>query len=83
MSELIDVLSASGLRTGEVLPRTEIHRIASRLPRLIVPAHVTSPVNSVVNQEAAAGSAWHFPGGSDPALVLSEDAERNDSGNGH
>ncbi len=27
MAELIDVLSASGLRTGEVLLRTEIHRL--------------------------------------------------------
>ena len=34
MSELIDVLSASGLRTGEVLPRTEIAKQASLSPEL-------------------------------------------------
>ena len=27
MSQLIDVLSDSGLRTGEILPRPEIHRL--------------------------------------------------------
>lgn len=27
MSDLIDVLSAAGLRTGEILPRAEIHRL--------------------------------------------------------
>jgi hypothetical protein len=30
MSGLIDVLSETGLRTGEVLPRTEIHRLGKR-----------------------------------------------------
>lgn len=30
MSGMIDVLSASGLRTGEVLPRAEIHRLGKR-----------------------------------------------------
>lgn len=30
MSDLIDVLSDSGLRTGEILPRAEIHRLGKR-----------------------------------------------------
>ena len=30
MSKLIDVLSDSGLRTGEILPRAEIHRLGKR-----------------------------------------------------
>ena len=30
MSQLIDVLSESGLRTGEILPRAEIHRLGKR-----------------------------------------------------
>lgn len=30
MSGMIDVLSASGLRTGEILPRAEIHRLGKR-----------------------------------------------------
>ena len=35
MSKLIDVLSDSGLRTGEVLPRAEIH-----LSRLVCWTHL-------------------------------------------
>ena len=27
MSKLIDVLSGSGLRTGDILPRAEVHRL--------------------------------------------------------
>jgi len=30
MTDLIDVLDEAGLRTGEVLPRTEIHRLGKR-----------------------------------------------------
>ncbi len=30
MSQLIDVLSDSGLRTGEILPRTQIHRLGKK-----------------------------------------------------
>lgn len=59
MSDLIDVLSESGLRTGEVLPRAEIHRLGK--PHRAVHLYLFNSKNEVLLQKRAL-TVDHAPG---------------------
>jgi len=59
MSNLIDVLSTSGLRTGEILPRPEIHRLGK--PHRAVHLYIFNSKNEVLLQRRAP-TVDHFPG---------------------
>lgn len=59
MEGLIDVLSATGLRTGEILPRSEIHRLGK--PHRAIHLYILSPKNELLLQKRA-DSVDHFPG---------------------
>lgn len=58
-SQLIDVLSASGLRTGEILPRSEIHRLGK--PHRAVHLYLFNSNNEVLLQRRSL-AVDHFPG---------------------
>jgi isopentenyldiphosphate isomerase len=53
MADLIDVLSAAGLRTGEVLPRAEIHRLGKY--HRAVHLYILNSKNEVLIQRRALG----------------------------
>src|SRR5260221_6633371 len=59
MSKLIDVLSNSGLRTGEMLPRSEIHRLGKH--HRAVHLYIFNRKNEVLLQRRAL-TVDHFPG---------------------
>lgn len=59
MSDLIDVLSDAGLRTGEVLPRVEIHRLGK--PHRAVHLYLFNSKNEVLLQRRAL-TVDHYPG---------------------
>ena len=59
MSDFIDVLSASGLRTGEILPRAEIHRLGKY--HRAVHLYLLNSKNEVLLQKRAP-TVDHFPG---------------------
>ena len=59
MSNLIDVLSDSGLRTGEILPRTEIHRLGKH--HRAVRLYLFNSKNEVLLQRRAL-TVDNFPG---------------------
>lgn len=59
MSDLIDVLSESGLRTGDVLPRAEIHRLGKH--HRAVHVYLFNARNEVLLQKRAP-TVDHFPG---------------------
>lgn len=59
MSDLIDVLSNSGLRTGEVLPRAEIHRLGKY--HRAIHLYLFNSRNEVLLQKRAL-TVDHFPG---------------------
>lgn len=59
MSKLIDVLSISGLRTGEILPRTEIHRLGK--PHRAVHLYLFNSNNELLLQRRAL-TVDHAPG---------------------
>ncbi|EFH85375.1 NUDIX hydrolase [Ktedonobacter racemifer] len=59
MSDLIDVLSASGLRTGEILPRAEIHRLGKY--HRAVHLYLLNSNKEVLLQRRAL-TVDHFPG---------------------
>jgi len=59
MSDLIDVLSDSGLRTGEILPRLEIHRLGKH--HRAVHLYIFNSKNEVLLQRRAL-TVDHYPG---------------------
>lgn len=59
MPDLIDVLSDSGLRTGEILPRTEIHRLGKY--HRAIHLYIFNSKNEVFLQRRAF-TVDHFPG---------------------
>ncbi len=59
MSKLIDVLSNSGLRTGEILPRAEIHRLGK--PHRAVHLYLFNSRNELLLQRRAL-TVDHAPG---------------------
>ncbi len=59
MSDLIDVLSDSGLRTGEILPRAEIHRLGKR--HRAVHLYLFNSQNELLLQKRAP-TVDHYPG---------------------
>lgn len=59
MTELIDVLSDSGLRTGEILPRTEIHRLGKY--HRAVHLYLFNSNNEILLQRRSL-TVDHFPG---------------------
>lgn len=59
MSDMIDVLSPSGLRTGEILPRAEIHRLGKY--HRAVHLYLFNYKNQVLLQKRAL-TVDHFPG---------------------
>src|SRR4029077_9864271 len=59
MSGLIDVLSESGLRTGEVLPRAEIHRLGKH--HRAVHLYLLNSRNEMLLQRRSA-TVDHYPG---------------------
>ncbi|MGI8551558.1 MAG: NUDIX hydrolase [Dehalococcoidia bacterium] len=58
MSDCIDVLSESGLRTGEILPRAEIHRLGKH--HRAVHLYIFNSKNEVLLQKRAL-TVDHFP----------------------
>ncbi len=59
MSKLIDVLSDSGLRTGEILPRAELHRLGK--PHRAVHLYLFNSSNELLLQRRAL-TVDHAPG---------------------
>ena len=59
MSNLIDVLSPSGLRTGEILPRAEIHRLGKH--HRAVHLYIFNSKNEVLLQRRAL-TVDNYPG---------------------
>src|SRR5579859_3524312 len=59
MSDLIDGLTSSGLRTGDILPRTEIHRLGKY--HRAVHLYLFNARNEVLLQRRAL-TVDHFPG---------------------
>jgi isopentenyl-diphosphate delta-isomerase len=59
MSDFIDVLTTSGLRTGEILPRIEIHRLGKY--HRAVHLYLFNSKNEVFLQRRAL-TVDHFPG---------------------
>ena len=59
MTDFIDVLSASGLRTGEILPRAEIHRLGKC--HRAVHLYLFNAKNEILLQKRAL-SVDNFPG---------------------
>jgi isopentenyldiphosphate isomerase len=59
VSDFIDVLSSSGLRTGEILPRSEIHRLGKY--HRAVHLYLFNSQNEVLLQKRAP-TVDHFPG---------------------
>lgn len=59
MSDLIDVLSHSGLRTGEILPRPDIHRLGKY--HRAVHLYILNSSNEVLLQKRAL-TVDHYPG---------------------
>jgi len=59
MSDLIDVLSDTGLRTGEILPRAEIHRLGKR--HRTVHLYLFNSQNEILLQRRAL-TVDHAPG---------------------
>ena len=59
MSQLIDVLSDAGLRTGEILPRAEIHRLGK--PHRAVHLYLFNSRNELLLQRRAL-TVDHAPG---------------------
>jgi isopentenyl-diphosphate delta-isomerase len=59
MSQLIDVLSDAGLRTGEILPRAEIHRLGK--PHRAVHLYLFNSNNELLLQRRAQ-TVDHAPG---------------------
>lgn len=60
MSDLIDVLSPAGLRTGELLPRREIHRLGKH--HRAVHLYVLNSRDELLMQRRSY-TVDHFPGG--------------------
>ena len=71
MSRLIDVLSASGLRTGETLPRAEIHRLGK--PHRAVHLYIFNSNNELLLQRRAL-TVDHAPGSFSISLTAHIDA---------
>lgn len=59
MSDLIDVLSNTGLRTGEILSRTEIHRLGKR--HRAVHLYLFNAQNEILLQRRSL-TVDHYPG---------------------
>ena len=59
MANLIDILSSTGLRTGEILPRPEIHRLGKY--HRAVHLYIFNSNNEVLLQKRAL-TVDHFPG---------------------
>src|SRR5579859_7514132 len=59
MSDLIDVLTETGLRTGEILPRSEIHRLGKR--HRAVHLYLFNWENELLLQKRSI-TVDHFPG---------------------
>lgn len=59
MDRLIDVLSETGLRTGEILPRLEIHRLGKH--HRAVHLYILNSNNELLLQKRA-DTVDHFPG---------------------
>lgn len=59
MSGLIDVLSGTGLRTGEILPRSEVHRLGKY--HRTVHLYILNSRDELLLQKRSA-SLDHFPG---------------------
>lgn len=59
MSDLIDVLSATGLRTGEILSRAEVHRLGKH--HRAVHLYIFNSRNEVLLQRRSP-TVDHFPG---------------------
>lgn len=77
MSDLIDVLSESGLRTGETLPRAEVHRLGKR--HRAVHLYVFNSKNEVLLQRRSL-TVDHAPGRLGISVVGHVDAGESSSG---
>jgi isopentenyldiphosphate isomerase len=71
MSNLIDVLSPSGLRTGEILPRAEIHRLGK--PHRAVHLYLFNSQNEILLQRRSL-TIDHSPGAFSISVTAHVDA---------